>query len=140
MKLPAFLFLVISSLVLFAFTSPIETTGPSLDGTWNLTIDKKIDGKISGNLGCTEMVFKQSGNSFSGKYTKCQAASQNAMPAKFSGKILSSSRGTLIQITMDNYASTKYYATFAGQLIDGEMIEGIWTDVEGNQGEFRLSR
>ena len=129
------------ALITISWTSiPDHTVGIEIEGKWKLEIDNKIDGSISGNHGCETIVFTSKGrNSFSGKYGSCNA-STNAKSSQFSGNIYITSRGNLISMIQNNQAASQYYANWSGKLFESNEILGIWTDVEGNQGEFRLSR
>ena len=111
----------------------------NLSGKWALTIDNKIDGNISGNNGCEQITFvSPKDNMFNGEYSSCPG-SNNAKGSTFRGQVFSSERGILVSMVQDN-EGTNYYSAWSGQLIDKGTIKGIWTDLEGNQGEFKLTR
>lgn len=117
-----------------------ETLATDLSGKWELQIDSKIDGNISGNNGCDLMSFTAQGNDrFQGKYASCPG-SNNAKSSLFSAKVYETNRGTLITILQDNKKGTQYYASWSGRLVEPGFIIGIWTDVEGNQGDFQLTK
>ena len=125
---------------LLSFTPSSHAPFLDISGKWKLQIDNTMDGKVSGHNGCDEMEFTTKGiNNFIAKYSNCPS-SNTAKPSQFSGKIYVTNRGNLINIIQDNLAGTQYYSAWSGKLYENGEILGIWTDVEGNQGEFRLSR
>ena len=132
---------LISTTLLLSFTlKNEELTTLDISGKWKVEIDNTIDGDISGNNGCSTIEFTSKGaNNFVGKYASC-ASSKNAKNSQFSGEIYVTNRGNLISMIQDNLTSSQYYANWSGKFFENGEIRGIWTDVVGNQGEFRLSR
>lgn len=131
--------LALISFLSFSFSS-IDDEVIFINGKWKLTIDKSIDGNIQGNNGCDEIEFNHTkDNYFQGFYSSCPG-SKIAKNSKFKGQVFLSNRGKMITMIQDNFKATQYYATWTGQLKDKGTYEGIWTDVEGNQGEFKLIR
>lgn len=126
---------------LYGFTfHKVNNIAVDLSGEWNLEIDETIDGNISGSNGCNIMQISSKGiNNFMAKYKSCPH-SKKARNSHFSGQIYVSNRGTLINMIQDNLAATQYYSAWSGKMIETGEIIGIWTDVAGKQGEFRLSR
>lgn len=111
----------------------------NLSGKWKLTIDNNIDGQVSGNNGCNEITIVATKDYFfKAEYSSCPG-SNNAKGSQFKGQIFEAKRGTMVSMIQDN-RPTDYYASWSGQLMDKGTIKGIWIDVEGNQGEFKLTR
>ena len=128
---------ILTSLVCFSFSTN-EVISPNLSGSWNLVIDNQIDGVIQGNNGCTKMTFHTiDGTTFQAEYTKC-LGSKNAMGSIFNGEYFEAKRGILVTFNQYN-ETTDYYATWSGRYYNNT-IQGIWTDIKGNQGEFKLTR
>ena len=135
-------FISICILTLVSFTPPNETISRyDLSGKWDLSIDNTIDGHVSGNNGCSGIEFSMKEDLiFSGRYTFCGDASEKAVDSKFSVTIYLTNRGNMVHIHQDNFDKTRYYASWVGNFTDADNISGIWTDIEGNRGEFKLSR
>ena len=131
-------FAVIFSLLSF-YNYSNDLSYVNLSGKWRLIIDDKIDGTISGSNGCDEIIIEETKDfHFKGGYSNCSSKS-TAKESIFKGQIFVSKRGTMVSMIQDNQP-TDYYSTWSGKLIDKGTIKGIWTDVEGNQGEFKLTR
>lgn len=141
-KLSTIFYSLLFTSICLSFTfkaAPLEKH--DISGKWKLEIDNLIDGKISGNNGCSEIIFyTKEPNVFTGEYSKCGAASRNAKPSQFSGEIYISKKGNLINMVHDNFSSTNYYSAWSGKFLEDNHITGIWTDLEGRQGEFKLTR
>jgi len=108
-----------------------------LQGTWVLTGDFTLDGKVSDPPDQTlrlEFSLGQNGE-FHGHYTTISD------PSQFVARVFSSIRGTAISIVQTNQ-ETEYYATFSSYLVlpDTNMIQGAWVDLEGRAGNFQLAR
>lgn len=130
--------IILASLTCLSFSTN-QVNSPDLSGNWSLVIDTQIDGKVQGSNGCTEINFYNiDGIRFLAKYTKCQN-SHNAIGSVFDGKFFVSGKGTLVTLNQYNKA-TDYYATWSGRYLKNNTIQGIWTDIKGNQGEFKLTR
>ncbi len=127
--------------LLYSFTLPSKSnTLIDLSGKWKLEIDETIDGLIKGSNGCSYLQISPKGiNNFVATYEDCKPSS-NAKGSHFSGQIYVSNRGNLINMVQDNLSATQYYSAWSGKLLENGEIIGIWTDVEGNQGEFKLSQ
>ncbi len=133
--------LITSALFFLSLTSFISDTPDRLElsGKWKLQIDKKIDGQFSGHQGCPTMIIEQSSaDKFVATYEGC--VSVMAKDSKFSGQIYTTRRGHVISMIQDGVKVANYYAVWSGKQMENDDIIGLWTDVEGNQGEFRLSR
>jgi hypothetical protein len=108
-----------------------------LQGTWVLTGDFTLDGKVSDPPDQTftlEFGPEQNGE-FHGHYTNISD------PSHFVARVFSSIRGTAISIVQTN-RGTEYYATFSSYLVlpGTNMIQGAWVDLEGRAGDFQLAR
>ncbi|MEM7373995.1 MAG: hypothetical protein AAF587_35715 [Bacteroidota bacterium] len=111
---------------------------PEISGVWRLQIDKKIDGKIAGNYGCTHVNLDQNGTALTAKYSKCPSSNE-AKGSRFNGQIYQSKRGILIHL-IQHVPFTKYYGSWSGSLIEPGLIKGLMVDLEGNQFEFSLTQ
>ena len=108
-----------------------------LQGTWVLTGDFTLDGKVSNPPDQTltlEFAPEHNGE-FHGRYTDIND------PSQFVAHVYASIRGTAISIVQTNQ-ETKYYATFSSYQVppDTNIIHGAWVDLEGRAGDFQLAR
>lgn len=139
MQIQHFIHLIL--FILFSFFGTQKSLGqqaPQLNGKWELQIDKKIDGNISGNNGCTTVILEQKGANLSGKYGNCPG-SNTAKSSQLKGQIHRTNRGVLIQ-WIQQVPSMRYYASWSGYLVEPGLIKGLLVDLEGNQFEFQLSK
>lgn len=90
------------------------------DDEWTLT----RQGKFS------QVNFVQTGTQFAGHDLDLDN------PSTFSGEVLTGLGRTLVHFVQ--IASNKYYAVYAGHLVDSGCIEGHYYDTMGNAGEFSL--
>jgi len=60
-------------------------------------------------------------------------------PSRFRGLISTTTQGTLLSLHQVN-ERTGYQAMYIGKVIDASRIAGIFTDLAGPDGDFRLRR
>jgi hypothetical protein len=106
-----------------------------LQGTWVLTADTTLDGKVTAPPEQTftlEFGPEQNGE-FHGHYTNIGDASH------FVARVFSSKRGTAISI-VQTHPEADYYAAYSGYLADPatNTIRGAWVDLEGRARDFQL--
>lgn len=146
--------LMLTSIVFSSFsTSPSMialTPFPTMDlsGDWKLEIDTSLDGTPKGNLGCNGIYFyPMESRDASGRATYIRPCPNKVTNRKTEGSFFTyqtyeSKRGSILSMVL-HAESTQYFATFSGQIRyqreGASIIEGVWTDVEGNKGDFRLT-
>jgi hypothetical protein len=117
-----------------------------LQGTWKITADFNLNGKIDDPPPPQKFTFEfgahQHGNdAYIGAYLYYHGKSIGApggVESSYLAQVFSSTTGDMISMIQHNGL---YYATYCGYLDPSTgKIKGSWADVRGNSGDFLLEK
>jgi hypothetical protein len=106
-----------------------------LSGRWEFSFDRHLNGHLAPTTVPYELIFIMLDEAtFVGRFVFPADD-----PSRFRGELSTTSQGTLLVLRQHNEA-TGYQAVYIGKLDGDSRISGIFTDLAGPDGDFRLRR
>ncbi len=106
-----------------------------LSGRWEFSFDRTLNGQLSPTTVPLELILIQT--------DATQVVGRFVFPAddvsRFRGQLTTTPQGTLLCLHQHDEASG-YQALYIARVEDPDRVGGIFTDLAGPEGDFRLKR
>jgi hypothetical protein len=106
-----------------------------LSGRWEFSFDRNLNGQLVPTTPPYELILVMLDEStFVGRFVFPADD-----PSKFRGELMRSSQGTLM-VLRQVHELTGYQAVYVGKVESAAKVSGIFTDVAGPDGDFRMKK